>query len=189
MKKILVTHAIPEEAAEICWPDTQISYICTGIGKVQTTYQLTEVLNHEKPDLIINLGTAGTIHHQIGDIFICYNFIDRDIQKLTGLNLEHEIDTSNLLKINGFKTAFRRSGICNTGDSFLTERLSIEGDVIDMEAYAQAYVCQTREIPFISIKYITDIIGENSVKQWRNKLFDAREGLSHFLAKEYQSFL
>ncbi|KAA3981204.1 nucleosidase, partial [Bacteroides ovatus] len=50
----------------------------------------------------------------------------------------------------------------------------------DMEAYAQAFVCRSKEIPFISVKYVTDIIGQNSVKHWEDKLADARQGLSHY---------
>jgi adenosylhomocysteine nucleosidase len=42
-----------------------------------------------------------------------------------------------------------------------------------MEAYAQAYVCREFNIPFLSVKYITDIIGQNSVEQWQDQLPDA----------------
>ena len=49
-----------------------------------------------------------------------------------------------------------------------------------IEAYAQAFVCRSKEIPFISVKYVTDIIGQNSVKHWEDKLADARQGLSHY---------
>ena len=76
--------------------------------------------------------------------------------------------------------ALREAGICNTGDGFLTDASQIAGDVIDMEAFAQAFVCRSKEIPFISVKYVTDIIGHNSVKHWEDKLADARQGLSHY---------
>ena len=49
-----------------------------------------------------------------------------------------------------------------------------------MEAYAQAFVCTSKEIPFISVKFVSDVIGQNSVKHWEDKLADARTGLSHF---------
>ena len=68
----------------------------------------------------------------------------------------------------------------DTGDGFLTELTHINGDVVDMEAYAQAFVCRSKEIPFISVKYVTDIIGQNSVKHWEDKLADARQGLSDY---------
>jgi adenosylhomocysteine nucleosidase len=52
-----------------------------------------------------------------------------------------------------------------------------------MEAFAQAYVCKELGVPFLSIKYITDIIGENSVEHWENKLADARKALSEWFAE------
>ena len=71
-------------------------------------------------------------------------------------------------------------GTCNTGDSFITEGNDIEGDVIDMESYAEADVCREMGIPFVSVKYVTDIVGQNSSQEWFAKLADAREGLSAF---------
>lgn len=102
------------------------------------------------------------------------------MQKLAGLGLECEIDSSALLETKGFCKHWTEEGICNTGDGFLTELTHVSGDVVDMEAYAQAFVCRSKEIPFISVKYVTDIIGQNSVKHWEDKLADARQGLSNY---------
>ena len=71
-------------------------------------------------------------------------------------------------------------GVCNTGDTFLTELSDVKGDVVDMEAYAQAWVCRTKNTPFIAVKYVTDIIGQNSVKHWEDKLADARKDWERF---------
>jgi adenosylhomocysteine nucleosidase len=51
-----------------------------------------------------------------------------------------------------------------------------------MEAYAQAYVCRERGVPFVSVKFFTDVIGQNSVKLWEEKLADARKGLAAFFS-------
>lgn len=48
-----------------------------------------------------------------------------------------------------------------------------KADVVDMEAYAQAGPAQAKGIPFIAIKYVTDVIGQNSIKHWEDKLADA----------------
>lgn len=69
---------------------------------------------------------------------------------------------------------------CNTGDSFVTDVCDIEGDVVEMEAYAEAEVCKSMNIPFVSVKYVTDVIGQNSVEDWASKLSDARTGLRRF---------
>ena len=181
MLKLLVTYAVQGEFVDIKWPDVEVFYVRTGIGKVKAAYHLAEAINQVKPDLVINLGTAGTVKHQVGEVFVCRRFIDRDMHKLSDLGMEYEIDSSELLAAKGFCNHWTEEGICNTGDSFLTELAEVTGDVIDMEAYAQAFVCRAKEVPFIAVKYVSDIIGQNSVKHWEDKLADARTGLTHFL--------
>ena len=170
MLKILVTYAVQGEFAEIKWPDVEVYYVRTGIGKVKAAFHLAEAIRQVEPDIVINMGTAGTINHRVGDVFVCRHFIDRDMHKLAGLGLSYELDTSALLEQKGFCRHWTESATCNTGDSFLTELTDIEGDVVDMEAYAQAFVCTSKEIPFISVKFVSDVIGQNSVKHWEDKM-------------------
>ena len=185
--RILVTYAVQGEFTELKFPgligeeEVQIGYLRTGVGKVKSAFYLSEAISHAQPDLVVNVGTAGTIRHRVGDIFVCRKFIDRDMQKMKEFGLECEIDSSALLEEKGYCTHWTEHGICNTGDGFLTELTHVSGDVVDMEAYAQAFVCRAKEIPFISVKYVTDIIGQNSVKHWEDKLADARQGLSNYL--------
>lgn len=181
LKKILVTYAVQGELTEIKWTNAEIFYIRTGVGKVKSAFHLASVLSQFQPDLVLNIGSAGSVNAQVGDVFCCRQFLDRDMQKLVDFGLDYSIDTTALLESKGLCKSWIENGICNTGDSFLTKAEMIEGDVIDMEAYAQAFVCNAREIPFISVKYVTDIIGQNSVKQWEDRLSDAKEGLSYYL--------
>lgn len=184
--KILVTYAVQGEFTELKFPgligeeEVHIGYIRTGVGKVKSAYYVSEVLNQAKPDLVINVGTAGSIDCQVGDILVCRHFIDRDMQKLADMGLEYEIDSSALLAEKGYCMHWAGEGICNTGDTFLTELSDVKGDVVDMEAFAQAFVCRVKNVPFIAVKYVTDIIGQNSVKHWEDKLVDARKGLGEF---------
>lgn len=151
-----------------------------GSRQSEVSYYVSEVLNQAKPDLVINVGTAGSIDCQVGDILVCRHFIDRDMQKLANMGLEYEIDSSALLAEKGYCMHWAGEGICNTGDTFLTELSDVKGDVVDMEAFAQAFVCRVKNVPFIAVKYVTDIIGQNSVKHWEDKLADARKGLGEF---------
>ena len=184
--KILVTYAVQGEFTELKFPgligeeEVHIGYIRTGVGKVKSAYYVSEVLNQAKPDLVINVGTAGSIDCQVGDILVCRHFIDRDMQKLADMGLEYEIDSSTLLAEKGYCMHWAGEGICNTGDTFLTELSDVKGDVVDMEAFAQAFAFRAKNVPFIAVKYVTDIIGQNSVKHWEDKLADARKGLGEF---------
>lgn len=75
--RILVTYAVQGEFTELKFPgligeeEVQIGYLRTGVGKVKSAFYLSEAISHAQPDLVVNVGTAGTIRHQVGDIFVC----------------------------------------------------------------------------------------------------------------------
>ena len=70
--KILVTYAVQGEFTELKFPgligeeEVQIGYLRTGIGKVKSAFYLAEAINQGRPDLVVNIGTAGTIRHRVG---------------------------------------------------------------------------------------------------------------------------
>ena len=173
--KILLVYAIPEEKIEINIPNAEVIYVETGMGKVNASMRLMRAICEYHPDMVINAGSAGTLNHKVGDIIVCNRFIDRDLRKVTIDGVISEIEFE---KFANFSNSIW--GTCNTGDSFITEGNDIEGNVIDMEAYAEADVCREMGIPFVSVKYVTDIVGQNSSQEWFAKLKDAREGLSAF---------
>ena len=92
--RILVTYAVQGEFTELKFPgligeeEVQVGYLRTGVGKVKSAFYLSEAISHAQPDLVVNVGTAGTIRHQVGDIFVCRHFVDRDMQKLVELGME-----------------------------------------------------------------------------------------------------
>lgn len=191
MKKVILTYALEEELPQVEFPDSETIYVCTGVGKIYATMRLMDALYGSKVDAVINVGTAGTTIHCVGDVLVCRTFIDRDYETLKLPGIKYTTETSELLTERRVCVDWRSQtpseplsfldGICNTGDNFVTEAESINGDAIDMEAYAQAIVCSEKKIPFLSVKYVTDIIGQNSVKVWADKLADARNTLSQFL--------
>ena len=173
--KILFVYAIPEEKIDINIPDAEVIYVETGIGKVNAAMKTMRAICEYHPDMVINFVTAGTLNHKVGDIFVCNHFIDRDLRKVTLDGVVSEIEFE---KYERFSNSVW--GVCNTGDSFITSGADIEGDVIDMEAYAEADVCREMGIPFISVKYVTDVVGQNSSEEWYAKIADARKGLTEF---------
>jgi adenosylhomocysteine nucleosidase len=58
------------------------------------------------------------------------------------------------------------SGICGTGDSFEMAHDSTEYNVIDMEAYALAFVCYQEQIPFVCVKFISDGADGGAADDW-----------------------
>jgi adenosylhomocysteine nucleosidase len=186
MKKIVATFALKAEFIPLTLENSEIKYVFTGIGKANAAMMLTKAILEEDPDLVINIGTSGTLNHQVGDIFVCQRFVDRDFLTVKLPGVEYEIDFEEALDREGiFKDWISSNttlGVCNTGDSFVTQAESIQGDVVDMEAFAQAVVCKTLNKPFVAVKFVTDVIGENSIKHWEDKLADARKGLVHWFS-------
>ena len=184
--KILFVYAIPEEKIEINIPNAEVIYVETGMGKVNAAMKTMRAICEYHPDMVINYGSAGTLNHNIGDIIVCNRFIDRDLRKVTlnGVVSEITFGTDAARHVLTEQRLTERAkvlwGTCNTGDSFITSGADIEGDVIDMESYAMADVCREMGIPFVSVKYVTDVVGQNSVESWQEKLADARKGLTEF---------
>ena len=183
--KILVTYALEDERGNIEIPGCSLKFCCTGVGKVSTAINTYEALLKEKPDLVLNIGTAGTLSHQVGDIILCSSFLDRDMEKISSFGVNFMLNFSEELNASGFFKDYPKNGVVSTGDTFLIsqEESGAEADVFDMEAFAAAMVCKKLEVPYLSVKFVTDIIGQNSIRHWEEKLQEAREGLAIFLEK------
>ena len=58
--------------------------------------------------------------------------------------------------------------MCGSGDSFVTDKYKVGGvDIVDMEAYALAKVCNELGVPFKCFKYISDEADENASRDWK----------------------
>ena len=193
MKTIFVTYAVKGEYIPLQSPETEIVYIQTGIGKTKSAMLLTKNICERKPDLVLNIGTAGTVQHNVGDIFVVNRFIDRDFEVAKLPDVTFEIEGMELLNSNvGLKNWLSTQptqGTCSTGDTFVTEISDFQADVVDMEAYAQAAVCKEFGVPFLSVKFVSDVIGKNSVAEWESKLEAAREGLGKWFEEKLEEIL
>lgn len=180
MQKVLLVHALKDEKVAIKKNGFTFYDCITGVGKVNAAIAVQQAIYKYKPHWVLNVGTCGALHHSVGSIHTCRTFVDRDMEKLVafGLNCRHDFITETTNHTHLTKWNF--TSVCNSGDAFLTSSDGT-GDVFDMEAFAIAQVCKTFQLPFASIKFVTDIIGQNSVKHWEEKLSEAQEALQHFV--------
>jgi len=181
--KVLFTYALDAEKGDIDISGADIAFCCTGIGKVRSALAVYEAIIKEKPDLVINIGSSGSVNHEVGDIILCSRFIDRDLAKVAICGIESELDFYDEISGFAFLKGLSLNNSVSTGDSFVTEHENVGSvtDVIDMEAYGIAQACRMCNMPFLSIKYVTDRIGRNSVKAWSEKLLDACNGLAVYI--------
>ena len=134
-----------------------------GVGKINATYNLLKLIHKFKPTEVINYGTAGAIKKDLSGIVECTKFYQRDmdVRGLLDLNLgETPFDTINEI-INS-----NEGYSCGSGDSFVTKKIEMNVDIVDMEAYALAKVCKLEGINFRCFKFISDSADNNALKDW-----------------------
>src|SRR5262249_40832640 len=149
-----------------------------GIGKVNAVYALTRYLRKKKPGLVINMGTAGSPRHPGGTVVSCTRFVQRDMD-VTALGFERwktPFSDDPVLINHGLHVEGLPEGLCGTGDNFDASGAK-DFDIVDMEAYALALVCQRESIPFMCLKYVSDGANDEAHKDWNETLRHAAEKL------------
>jgi adenosylhomocysteine nucleosidase len=172
----LFVFALEEEASD---KFTEYNPVFIGVGKINATYHLTRAILQRKPGIIINLGSAGSNLHPRGAIVCCTRFVQRDMD-VTALGFEiYQTPFSKEPKIleYGLKPTALLEGICGSGDCFITDHLSTDYDVIDMEAYPIAWVAKKENIPFLCLKYITDGADGSAALEWTTAVKQAAAAL------------
>ncbi len=185
--KILVAHAIEQEKVNIALKNAEVVQCQTGVGKVNAAMHTYQAILQHQPDLVINMGTAGSVDHKLGDILVCDKFADREIEKVSEpLGMPYIFSFAEELEKYAYLFPDEKRFVCNSGDSFVTERLDTIGDVFDMEAVGIAQVCKLLGVPMVAVKYVSDIIGENSIKGWEEWLIEGNKGLQLFFDEMYK---
>lgn len=165
MKKILFVIAMEKEAISIAenlklnkinentFCNENISLIITGIGKQRTAISLTKYLeNNEKPDVIINVGYAGSTDAKIGtwvNVNNSFNYewqiLDEEKYSLKGLDSRILIDREKIINMP-----------CYSAESFVTKTDIMESVLFDMELHSIYIICQMYGICLISLKKVSD---------------------------------
>lgn len=180
-KNPLLVFAMKEEAGLAF---TDYNCIFTGIGKVNAAYYLMKSLqNVEKPDLIINMGTAGSTAFKRGEVVGINQFVQRDMDASPlGIEVFKTPYSDDPVVLNyGIKMDNLPLGICGSGDHFEMEHNSEMYNVVDMEAYALALIAQREDIPFLCLKYISDGADDNAVADWNEEVKKASLALKAIL--------
>jgi len=176
--KTLVIFALESEEQNLF---TDVAKLYCGIGKVNAAYHLTRALGdwrnqHGKnPELVLNLGSAGSMHFTTKSLINCTRFVQRDMDT-TALGtplFATPFEDGRVILTNGLRWSDFQEGTCGSGDNFVTDGVLRTWDVIDMEAYALAKVCVFEHIPFGCLKYITDGSDGAAAATWEMALKDA----------------
>lgn len=179
-KNPLLVFALETEAQE---EFSEFQKIFIGIGKVNATYHLTKAILKYTPDIVINLGTAGSTKFNKRSVVCCNQFIQRDME-VTALGFqkfETPFSNGEIILNHGLELENLPKGICGSGDQFEMEHNNHEYNVIEMEAYALAKVCKEENLPFLCLKYISDGADGNAVEDWTTEVKKAAKKLRRAL--------
>lgn len=176
----LIVFAMKEESRDAFG---DYSVLHTGIGKVNASYALSKAIQIRRPSLVINMGTAGSRKHLSGSVINCTRFIQRDMDvSVLGFEKWQTPFSDDPVVIEyGQAVNDLPQGVCGTGDSFDASEMADRFDVVDMEAYALALICQREDIPFLCLKYISDGADDQAVTDWNAALENAAKVLRETL--------
>ena len=158
--------------------ETKITILITGIGKQKTAIGLTKYLcENDKPDLIINLGYAGSVNCKIGSyvsINKSYN-LEWDIQGEQKYSMD-DLGGQDLITIEELEKL-----PCYSAESFVNSTDIKENVVFDMELHSVSLLADLYNIPLISIKKISDNL---SIKDYyktidNNELFELESSIKY----------
>ena len=132
----------------------------TGVGKVNAALAAAHIILFKKPKYVINFGTAGSCDKDLEGLVECGTFFDRD--ESSNFNSQGTIILDEAL------------ATISTGDTFVKESTG-DCDLVDMEAYALAKICQQKAVEFHCFKFISDNANGDAANDWIQHLeFGAR---------------
>lgn len=173
-------------AFDFSYNNHECTAVCFGIGKVNAALGAALALNYDEFDGVINTGWSGAVSGVFkGDIIVSDSCVECDfdltpIGRLPGQKPgqeEYVYKCDNDLyraatSVEGFK-----HGNLGTGDFFLTNKdLGNKYKEIflisafDMESGALGAVCYLLDVPFVSIRKISDSADDVGVEDYTNSV-------------------
>lgn len=168
----LVIIALEQEAPDLV--GNPAVFFC-GVGKINAAAATARLIALHQPRRVFNFGTAGGITVATG-LHRVSRFVQRDMQctslgLLSGVTPFDEVDQILAVEPHGL--------ICSTGDNFVTDaNLEIPADLVDMESYAIAKVCQQAGVEFVCYKFVTDQADLAAGHDWSHMI---SAGQSHYI--------
>ena len=163
--RILVLTAIDDELDKARAPEG-VDVIYTGVGKVNAASATTLALLVLRPKLVINFGTAGAIRKNYKGLVEIGHVVQRDMMAMPLAPRGRVPYSPELDRLSSGQAGV----VCGTGDSFVTTAdpwlIENKVDIVDMELFAIAQVCQRHSLPWRAFKFITDDANDLAHQDW-----------------------
>ncbi|MGM0841954.1 MAG: 5'-methylthioadenosine/S-adenosylhomocysteine nucleosidase [Bacillota bacterium] len=165
--------------------EKEVILLRSGIGKVNAAMSTAVLLQHFKPDCIINTGSAGGFDPSlnVGDVVISTEVRHHDVdvtafgyeygqvpQLPAAFTADRKLMQTAIDSVKELGNAQVVSGLIATGDSFMNDPKRVEAirdkftdlQAVEMEAAAIAQVAHQFNVPFVIIRSLSDIAGKES---------------------------
>ncbi|MCX6205154.1 MAG: futalosine hydrolase [Bacteroidetes bacterium] len=189
----------------------KLQYHQSGIGMLAASYALTKLAIEDKPELIIQVGIAGTFdlalplgtvvvinEETIGDLGVeeegkWKDLFDLKLEKSSYHPFEkrklpnqwlHQYNLLGLLEVSGITV-----NEITTNQDRIQKLVKKFNPVIEsMEGAALHYVARESNIPFIQIRAISNYIGERDKSKWQMKtaIDNLNQTLLQYIDRLYQ---
>ncbi len=212
MKKSLL-YAMPAEAAPMLSGAEKLSSVSgasvyslpggdtlciCGVGKVNAAMAAELLCREFSPDLIINLGVAGSLNEtSVGTLVAAESCVQHDVDTTLAGDEAGFVSTVNtrsfpcsftheaaaILESRGLRVV---RGVVATGDWFGRDfyraqwiKSEFGADVVDMEACAAAQVCMRNGVAFIAVKSVSDhLFSADQSAEYRENIRSALDSLT-----------
>ena len=175
-----------------------------GIGKVNAAIGTMRLIEQDHPDCIISTGLAGGIDNclHVMDVVIgsqtAYHDVwcgmGNELGQVQGLPTRFDADKQLLQCAQAVSEAGQYpavSGLICTGDQFITDKSELakikakfpDALACEMESAAIAHTCYLHQVPFLSIRVMSDTPGntDNHQQQWTDFLATMSDQSFHFV--------
>ncbi|MDA8293525.1 MAG: nucleosidase [Actinomycetota bacterium] len=157
-----------------------VPVLLTGCGKLNASVALSQALAVHQFDLVVNVGTAGSLDTAHDGIHV------------VGACVEHDLDALSLERLTGERPVAcldlgtGTGTVVATGDRVVADPAearriaSLGAHLVDMEAFALARVCAAFGVPFLCAKYVSDQADAHTATAWTTSVHQASEALFAF---------
>jgi len=156
--------ALPQELDASLLPGIPVVY--TGVGKVNAAIAAAHCIQKYRPRLLLNFGSAGRVRPGPQGLLEIGRVLQRDM-------LAEPLSPRGTTPFHDGPHALESGTpglVCATGDSFVTGPDAWFGeqgvDVVDMELFALAAVCQHSGTPWRALKFVSDDANTESGNDW-----------------------
>ncbi len=163
--------------------------LITGVGGVQATYRIMQHLSKNRPDLMLQVGIAGSLDVKLpissvvtvemdcfGDLGVVENEKRKSVFDL-GLSPSNQTPFQDGWLINPSRDLINRAGLETVKAVSVNEittnpndirhfREALGASVESQEGAAFHYVALLEHIPFLQIRSISNAVGERDKKKW-----------------------